>query len=165
LQELREREIQTTRVTLGIGIGTFRPIQSERIEDHAMHAENWEIGTDAAQIINAQKKRGARVVAVGTTATRVLESAADANGFVAAGNGRTGIYIRPGHRFRVVDALLTNFHLPRSSLLVMIAAFAQQGLGEGAQSMAGLNQIRYAYNVAIAERYRFFSFGDAMFIE
>jgi len=164
LQALGERGIRCAHVTLGIGIGTFRPIQTETIEEHAMHGENWEISAHAARMINAQKRRGARVVAIGTTATRVLESAVDENGTVAAGNGRTEIYIRPGHRFRVVDAMLTNFHLPRSSLLVMIAAFAQHGM-QGADAMAGLEQIRYAYSAAIAARYRFFSFGDAMLIE
>lgn len=169
---LAQRGIRTARVTLGIGIGTFRPIKTETIEEHTMHEEEYEISVEAAELINEQKRRGGRIVSVGTTSTRVLESAAIAPGVVAAGAGRTSIYIRPGHRFKIVDALITNFHLPRSSLLVMVSAFleeanekADSGLSSDYDEMAGLRKIRYAYNEAIQERYRFFSFGDAMLIE
>jgi S-adenosylmethionine:tRNA ribosyltransferase-isomerase len=150
--ELRAREIETAFVTLQIGIGTFRPMQTETLDEHTMHRESYALSEQTAARINAQRARGGRVVAVGTTAVRVLESAANENGIVTAGEGDTQLFIRPGYTFRAVDALLTNFHLPCSSLLVMIAAFA------------GNDAVRYAYECAVAERYRFFSFGDAMFI-
>ncbi|HEX8834899.1 MAG TPA: tRNA preQ1(34) S-adenosylmethionine ribosyltransferase-isomerase QueA [Abditibacteriaceae bacterium] len=149
---LDERGIARAFVTLAIGIGTFRPMQTERVDEHTMHEEEYEISPEAAEAINVQKRRGGRVVAIGTTAVRVLESAGE-NGEVRAGYGRTSIFIRPGYHFSVVDALLTNFHLPRSTLMVMISAFA------------GNEPVRYAYKEAVTERYRFFSFGDAMFIE
>jgi S-adenosylmethionine:tRNA ribosyltransferase-isomerase len=174
--ELHERGIATAFVTLQIGIGTFRPIKSASLDEHAMHREEYEIPLATQRLIARQRALGRRVVAVGTTTTRVLEAACDGQGGVFAGNGRTDIFIRPGHRFAVVDALLTNFHLPRSSLLVMIAAFAEDEArsldGDGARAqterkslVSGLQKIRYAYSRAVAESYRFFSFGDAMFIE
>lgn len=156
---LRELGLQSCFVTLGIGIGTFRPMQSERIEEHTMHREEYEVSPQTAQLINAQKARGGRVVAVGTTTVRVLESACDENGRVQNGWNSTEIFLRPGRKFRVVDALITNFHLPRSTLLVMIAAFAQQ------KTPDGLSLVRTVYEEAVRERYRFFSFGDAMLIE
>lgn len=153
MQALRERGIHQSFVTLAVGLGTFRPIQSETLEGHEMHAEEFEIASPVAEAIARQRKRGGRVVAVGTTAARVLESVGDENGLVKPQSGATQIFITPGYQFKVVDALITNFHLPRSSLLAMVGA------------LAGLEKIRYAYNVAIEEKYRFFSFGDAMLIE
>jgi S-adenosylmethionine:tRNA ribosyltransferase-isomerase len=176
LEALRFGGIRTAFVTLRIGIGTFRPIQSETIEEHVMHEEEFEISEETALAIAEQRRRGGRVVAVGTTTTRVLEAASIGNGEVAPGPGRTSLFISPGYRFRSVDALLTNFHLPRSSLLVMIAAFVQNGegsaSGRGLEDVAattprlpGLEKVGYAYSEAIRMRYRFFSFGDAMLIE
>jgi S-adenosylmethionine:tRNA ribosyltransferase-isomerase len=153
LEALRAREIETAFLTLGVGVGTFRPVQSATLEEHAMHHEEFHVPEATAQAVARQRARGGRVVAVGTTATRVLESVADETGRIRAGAGSTEIFIRPGYRFRGVDALLTNFHLPRSTLLAMIGAFA------------GLDFVRHAYQEAIAEQYRFFSFGDAMLIE
>jgi S-adenosylmethionine:tRNA ribosyltransferase-isomerase len=162
-KELNEQGVQTAFVTLGVGIGTFRPMQSEVLEEHSMHQEEFEVDRSAAQLINAQKARGGRVIAVGTTTTRVLESVADENGQVREGIGNTSIFIRPGYRFRCVDAMMTNFHLPRSTLLAMVSAFAENGQNQS--TLTGLDKIRYAYREAIAQEYRFFSFGDAMLIE
>lgn len=152
LEALAACGIGSCCVTLGIGIGTFRPIQVKNLDEHVMHAEEFEISPEAAEKINAQKRAGGRVVAVGTTAARVLESGW-ADGALQPGARSTSIFITPGHRFACMDALITNFHLPRSSLLAMVGA------------LAGLETIRYAYRQAVAERYRFFSFGDAMLIE
>jgi S-adenosylmethionine:tRNA ribosyltransferase-isomerase len=177
LQEIEARGIRTATVTLQIGVGTFRPIKTETLDAHQMHEEHFEISEETAALINAQKKRGARVVAVGTTTTRVLEAAAQRDDAffedektLRAGCDSTSIFIKPGHTFRAVDALVTNFHLPKSSLLVMISAFAEaastrERLKEKANSLAGIERIRYAYEQAIAARYRFFSFGDAMLID
>ena len=178
LSRLQERGIESCAVTLGIGIGTFRPMKTENLEEHVMHREEYEISPAVAQRIAQQKRRGGRIVAVGTTTVRVLESAARAlendaatgeeNGttgdeaggeIVRCGLAQTEIFIRPGHRFQVVDALITNFHLPRSTLLVMIAAFAQQ------ETSDGLLLVRAAYEEAVRQNYRFFSFGDAMLID
>lgn len=149
---LRERGIESAFVTLQIGIGTFRPMKTDTLDEHEMHRESYELDDATAQRINEQRERGKRIVAVGTTAVRVLESAWR-DGAVRAGSGDTQLFIKPGHAFKAVDALVTNFHLPRSTLLVMISAFA------------GRDAVRSAYEAAVAERYRFFSFGDAMFIE
>lgn len=167
LQQLRQRGIESAFLTLAVGAGTFRPVQSESLDDHKMHAEAFAISPHCAAQINAQKARGARVVAVGTTTVRTLESVADARGFVPAGEDETAIFIRPGHRFRCVDALLTNFHLPRSTLLALVGAFAQKnGLQDGENgSKGGLATIHAAYAEAIAQGYRFYSFGDAMLID
>lgn len=174
IDKLKRRGVETCFVTLGIGIGTFRPMKTERVEDHAMHEENYEVSSATAQKINAHRAEGKRVVAVGTTTVRVLESCCDANGNVKTGFGATSIFIRPGHTFRVVDALVTNFHLPQSTLLVMISALAQHGITEVQSSTRshelpderlGLATILGAYHEAINEKYRFFSFGDAMLIE
>jgi S-adenosylmethionine:tRNA ribosyltransferase-isomerase len=163
---LHERGIRTAFVTLGVGIGTFRPVKTQTLEEHNMHAEDFEVSAQAAEIINQQKQRGGRVVAVGTTTTRVLESVTDEAGQVRAGFGSTSIFIRPGFRFRCVDALMTNFHLPRSTLLAMIAALAENGMSRASEeNTSGLELIRTAYREAIANEYRFFSFGDAMLIE
>jgi S-adenosylmethionine:tRNA ribosyltransferase-isomerase len=166
LEKLKQRGVETAFVTLAVGIGTFRPIQSETLDAHTMHEEEFEISSETARRIRQQKEQGRRVIAVGTTTVRVLESAAR-SGTIEEGSGRTDIFIRPGFEFKAVDALITNFHLPKSSLLVMITAFMQQKLmyKSEASSIAALEQVRYAYNEAVAQRYRFFSFGDAMFIE
>ena len=171
LAALDARGLHRAFVTLSVGAGTFRPVQAATLEEHSMHAEEYEVPPATARAIEAQHRRGGRVIAVGTTTTRVLESATDEGGRVQAGPGRTSIFIRPGYRFRCVDALLTNFHLPRSTLLAMIAAFCESGTesaalaSEDGSRLTGLQKVRYAYSQAIALRYRFFSFGDAMFIE
>jgi len=151
--------VQVTRVTLHVGPGTFAPVKTARIEDHTMHEERYEVSQTVAELVNAARAQGRRVIAVGTTAVRVLESAADARGRVCAGKGRTRIFIYPPWRFRVVDALITNFHLPRSTLLMLVCAFAAPG------STAGCQMIRDAYAEAIRLRYRFYSYGDAMLIQ
>lgn len=156
LARLADRGVGTVDLTLHVGIGTFRPIEAERIEDHTLHAESAELSPSAAESLNAARARGGRVVAVGTTSARVLETAArdaaiSAQPFTPF-RGETALYLRPGHVFRGVDALLTNFHLPKSSLLVLVSA------------LAGVNLIRRAYTEAIRANYRFYSFGDAMLI-
>lgn len=170
LAELRERGVQIAFVTLGVGVGTFRPVQSETLEEHAMHEEEYSVSAETARAINEQKQRGGRVVAVGTTTTRVLESIADENGIVPPGPGSTSIFIKPGHHFRCVDALMTNFHLPRSTLVALVAAFVEDGLQKESEAqissgLTGLEIVRYAYGQAVAQNYRFFSFGDTMLIE
>lgn len=170
LQALKARGVRSAFVTLGVGVGTFRPVQVESLEDHVMHEEEYSVSRAAARVINAQKRNGGRVVAVGTTTTRVLESIADENGMVPEGPGRTDIFIKPGHHFRCVDALLTNFHLPRSTLVALVAAFIEDGLPGKEEApipsgLTGLEIVRYAYGQAVAGGYRFFSFGDAMLIE
>jgi len=148
---LDRRGVGRVDVTLHVGIGTFRPIQVERIEDHALHAEEAELTPEAADRLNRGRAQGGRIVAVGTTSARVLETAA-ASGRFASFSGQTALYLRPGHEFRGVDALLTNFHLPRSSLLVLVSA------------LAGVDLIRAAYREAVRREYRFYSYGDAMLI-
>jgi S-adenosylmethionine:tRNA ribosyltransferase-isomerase len=150
--ELLARGAQLVHVTLHVGAGTFQPVRTERIRDHVMHAERYEIGTEAARAINAALAEQRLVTAVGTTALRALESAAR-DGSVQAGSDETRLFITPGFRFQVVQRLLTNFHLPRSTLFMLVAAFA------------GLSRIRAAYAHAIARHYRFFSYGDAMLLE
>jgi len=139
-------------VTLHVGAGTFQPVRAERIAEHRMHAERYEIPHATAAAVNAARAAGRPVTAVGTTSLRALESAAR-GGAVAAGGGETRLFITPGYGFRVVDRLITNFHLPRSTLLMLVSAFA------------GVERIRTAYAHAIAQRYRFFSYGDAMLLE
>ncbi len=151
LQRLGERGVRIARVTLHVGLGTFRPMEASRVEDHVMHAEWGEIGPEAVATIDAARGVGGRVIAVGTTAVRVLETAA-ASGTLQAWSGETTLFIRPGHAFRAIDGLMTNFHLPRSTLLVLVRTFG------------GAELIRAAYAEAIRERYRFFSYGDAMLI-
>jgi S-adenosylmethionine:tRNA ribosyltransferase-isomerase len=153
LQALAARGIESTRVTLHVGAGTFQPVRAERIEDHRMHSEWFEVGEEAVAAVHAARERGGRVVAVGTTSVRALESAARASGTLQAMQGETDIFITPGFGFRVVDALVTNFHLPRSTLLMLVSAFA------------GHAQIHALYRHAIEARYRFFSYGDAMLLE
>lgn len=151
-QQLEAHGIARTFVTLHVGLGTFKPVQVEDVEEHEIHEEYFSVSAEAAAQINATKARGGRIVAVGTTSTRTLESAADAHGTVHAMTGPTRLFIVPGYRFKVVDVQLTNFHMPRSTLLLLISAFA------------GRERILHAYQEAIRERYRFLSFGDAMLI-
>ncbi|MDR2189055.1 MAG: tRNA preQ1(34) S-adenosylmethionine ribosyltransferase-isomerase QueA [Azonexus sp.] len=153
LDRLRAEGVATACVTLHVGAGTYRPLRVERLADHRMHSERYAIPTAAAAAVNTTRAAGGRVVAVGTTSLRALESAADAAGAVRPGQGETDLFITPGYRFRVVDRLITNFHLPKSTLLMLVSAFA------------GVAAIRAAYAHAIAERYRFFSYGDAMLLE
>jgi S-adenosylmethionine:tRNA ribosyltransferase-isomerase len=146
---LARRAIDHTFVTLHVGAGTFLPVKAEQIEDHVMHAEWYEVSDRAAERIARARAGGGRVVAVGTTVLRALESAAAADGALRPGHGETCLFITPGYRFRLVDRLLTNFHLPRSTLFMLTAAFA------------GLERMRQAYAHAIAQQYRFYSYGDA----
>ena len=139
-------------VTLHVGLGTFRPVKEENILDHHMHSEWYEITKESADMINAAKERGARIICVGTTSVRTLESAALDNGYVKAGSADTSIFIYPGYRFKTVDCLITNFHLPESTLIMLVSA------------LAGRENVLNAYKEAVKEKYRFFSFGDAMFI-
>lgn len=152
LRAVSERGITAAYVTLHVGPGTFRPVKAENIEDHEMHGEHYELTDSAAAAVNLAKTSGGRVVAVGTTSCRVLESAADENGLVAAGSGETDIFIYPGYKFRCIDGLVTNFHLPESTLIMLVSA------------LAGRERVLAAYAGAVRERYRFFSFGDAMMI-
>lgn len=152
LDALREQGVRTAQVTLHVGAGTFQPVRVDDIADHKMHSERYTIPQATVDAIRETRARGGRVVAVGTTSLRALEASAQA-GALHAGSGETDIFITPGYRFQVVDALITNFHLPRSTLLMLVSAFA------------GQDTIRVAYAHAIAERYRFFSYGDAMFLE
>ena len=153
LSALRARGVTIVRLVLDVGIGTFRPMQGETIDEHVMHAERYVIPADTAAAIAAAQRDGRRVVAAGTTVLRALEGAALRDGTVHPGEAETDLFVTPGFPFRVVDALLTNFHLPRSTLLVLVAAFT------------GHERIRQAYAAAIEREYRFFSFGDAMFVE
>jgi S-adenosylmethionine:tRNA ribosyltransferase-isomerase len=157
LKALREQGVRTALVTLHVGAGTFQPVRVDHIADHRMHSERYTIPQATVDAIRETRARGGRVVAVGTTSLRALEAAALAAaaqlGNLHAGTSETDIFITPGYRFQVVDALITNFHLPKSTLLMLVSAFA------------GLDTIRAAYAHAIAERYRFFSYGDAMFLE
>ncbi len=152
LDTLRAQGVTVARITLHVGPGTFRPVRTRRVEDHVLDPEPYEVPEDTAEAVAAARRRGGRVVAVGTTVTRTLESVALPDGTIRPGRGRTGLFILPGHRFRVVDALLTNLHLPRSTLLMLVAAFC------------GPDRIRAAYREAVRCRYRFFSFGDAMLL-
>ncbi len=156
LDRLAARGIEQTTLTLHVGLGTFRPVQSERVEDHVMHSERYELTDACARALNRARSEGRRVIAVGTTSCRVLESIAarweDDRGEFRAERGETSIFIYPGFRFRAIDALITNFHLPQSTLLMLVAAFA------------GRERVLAAYRHAIEARYRFYSFGDAMFL-
>lgn len=152
LAELEASGIELAYVTLHVGLGTFRPVKEENLLDHHMHSESYEITEEAAQKINRAKQNGHRVICVGTTSCRTIESAADENGLLRACKGDTDIFIYPGYRFKVLDALITNFHLPESTLIMLVSA------------LAGREQVLAAYQEAVKERYRFFSFGDAMLI-
>jgi S-adenosylmethionine:tRNA ribosyltransferase-isomerase len=158
LQKIRCHGVRTIELTLHVGLGTFAPVKVENITDHRMHAERFEISSETAASVNAAKAAGQRLIAVGTTSLRVLESATEHNGQLQAGNGRTNIFLYPPCHFKMVDALLTNFHLPESTLLMLVSAFASPG------SVAGRELILQTYAEAVRERYRFFSYGDAMLI-
>ena len=172
LTQIEARGIERAFVTLAVGTGTFAPIKVENLDDHPMHAERFHIAPEVAQKINAHKRSGGRVVAIGTTTVRTLESAIDENGEVRGGWNETRLFLRPGAHFGIVDALLTNFHLPRSTLLALVAAFVEDAPkvlknsnGENGSISRGLTLVRAAYEDAISHRFRFFSWGDAMFIE
>jgi S-adenosylmethionine:tRNA ribosyltransferase-isomerase len=152
LEQVKNMGVEIAEVTLHVGLGTFRPVKVENVLDHHMHSEFYMISADAAEKINRAKESGHRVIAVGTTSTRTMEAAADENGRLHECSGWTDIFIYPGYRFKVIDALITNFHLPESTLVMLVSA------------LAGREHVLNAYEVAVKERYRFFSFGDAMFI-
>ena len=153
LKEIEEKGVQIARVTLHVGLGTFRPVKVDNILEHHMHSEFYQIDEEAAEKINRAKESGHRVICVGTTSCRTIESAADKNGKLHATNGWTEIFIYPGYEFKVLDCLITNFHLPESTLVMLVSA------------LAGREQVLSAYEEAEKEKYRFFSFGDAMFIK
>lgn len=152
-EKLKTKGVEVADVLLHVGLGTFRPVKEDDIADHKMHTEYYKIDEETAEKINRAKREGRRIVAVGTTSVRTLESAADENGFVKAGEGNTDIFIYPGVKIKCVDALITNFHLPKSTLIMLVSAFC------------GREKTLEIYKTAVKERYRFFSFGDAMFIE
>lgn len=152
LDKIRQKGVNIAMLTLHVGLGTFRPVKADDITEHKMHEEFYMLPPDTAEAINRTKREGGRVIAVGTTACRVLETVADKDGLVKAQSGWTGIFIYPGYRFRCIDALITNFHLPESTLIMLVSAFA------------GREKVLSAYQTAIKEGYRFFSFGDSMFI-
>ncbi len=152
LDEIRNKGVEIAEVTLHVGLGTFRPVKAEKIADHHMHSEFYQVEQKEADKINAAKKNGGRIFAAGTTSTRTLESIADENGFVRAASGWTQIFIYPGYQFRCIDGLITNFHLPESTLIMLVSA------------LAGREHVLDAYEEAVREQYRFFSFGDAMLI-
>ena len=152
LKSIKDKGIEIANVTLHVGLGTFRPVQVENIEEHHMHTEHFYIKQEDAEKINNAKKSSKRIIAVGTTSCRVLESIADSNGLVKAQEGDTGIFIYPGYKFKCIDNLITNFHLPESTLVMLVSA------------LAGKENIMKAYKEAIKEKYRFFSFGDSMYI-
>ena len=152
LQQIADKGIKIAYVTLHVGLGTFRPVKEENVLEHHMHSEYYQVTEEAANTINETKRNGGRVICVGTTSCRTVESAADEQGMVQPGCDNTEIFIYPGYRFKVLDALITNFHLPESTLVMLVSA------------LAGREHILHAYEEAIHEKYRFFSFGDAMFI-
>ncbi len=152
LSAVKEKGVDIAEVTLHVGLGTFRPVKVDNVLDHHMHSEFYMVSQEAADKINTAKKNGGRIISVGTTSTRTLESAADENGMLKECSGWTDIFIYPGYRFKVIDCLITNFHLPQSTLVMLVSA------------LAGREHILAAYKKAVEEKYRFFSFGDAMFI-
>ena len=152
LEEIRRMGVEIAHVTLHVGLGTFRPVKVENVDEHHMHSEFYQIEEDQARLINKTRESGGRIIAVGTTSCRTLESAADDQGVLRAGSGWTDIFIYPGYDFRIMDGLVTNFHLPESTLLMLVSAFA------------GKEKVLAAYEEAVRAQYRFFSFGDAMFI-
>ena len=153
LEKVKEKGVNIAYVTLHVGLGTFRPVKVDDVNEHVMHSEFYQLDEENANIINETKKRGNKIISVGTTSTRTLETIGDENGFVKAQSGWTNIFIYPGYKFKVVDNLITNFHLPESTLIMLVSA------------LAGKEKVMNAYNEAVKERYRFFSFGDAMFIQ
>lgn len=152
LEKIEDKGVKIAKITLHVGLGTFRPVKTEQIEDHKMHSETYRITESAAKTINETKKNGGRIIAVGTTCCRTLESASDENGFLKPVTDSTDIFIYPGYQFRCIDALITNFHLPESTLIMLVSAFC------------GRENTLNAYKKAVEEKYRFFSFGDAMLI-
>lgn len=153
LDQIRAKGVKIANVTLHVGLGTFRPVKVDDVTQHHMHSEFYMIDEEAAALINETKENGGRIISVGTTSTRTLESVADENGFVKPCSGWTQIFIYPGYRFKCIDALITNFHLPESTLLMLVSALCSR------------EKILNAYEIAVKEKYRFFSFGDAMFIK
>lgn len=153
LRQIECSGVNIANITLHVGIGTFRPVKTENIEDHHMHSESYYVSEETAEIVNKTREKGGRVIAVGTTSCRTLETIGDRFGKIHLGYGKTDIFIYPGYKFKVVDALITNFHLPQSTLLMLVSAFADR------------EEILNVYAEAIEKRYRFFSFGDAMFIQ
>ena len=149
---MKRKGVRLTFVTLHVGLGTFRPVTAEKVTDHKMHSEHYYMPQEAADVINETKKKGGRVICVGTTSCRTLESVAAREGCIKGSAGWTDIFIYPGFRFRAMDGLITNFHLPESTLIMLVSA------------LAGYDHIMNAYRVAVREKYRFFSFGDAMLI-
>ena len=152
LEKIKEKGVGYGEVTLHVGLGTFRPVKVDSIEDHLMHSEYFVMTEEVAQEINRRRAKGGRIIAVGTTSCRVLESVSDETGEVHAMSGETAIFIYPGYKYKAVDALITNFHLPESTLIMLVSA------------LAGKENVMNAYAEAVRERYRFFSFGDAMLI-
>lgn len=152
LEEIKSRGVKIAYITLHVGLGTFRPVKSDNILEHQMHSEFYMVNKDTADTINSAKAEGGRIISVGTTVTRTLETVADDTGLIKEGNGWTDIFIYPGYSYKIVDCLLTNFHLPESTLIMLVSA------------LAGKENVLNAYNEAVKERYRFFSFGDAMLI-
>lgn len=152
LEKIEKKGVKIAYVTLHVGLGTFRPVKEEKILDHHMHSEYYQVSEEAAQLINETKKNGGRIVCVGTTSCRTVESASTPDGMIHAGCDNTEIFIYPGYKFKVLDCLITNFHLPESTLVMLVSA------------LAGKDNVLAAYDEAVRERYRFFSFGDAMFV-
>ena len=153
LEEVKKKGVNIAYVTLHVGLGTFRPVKVDDVNEHVMHSEFYNLEEEDAKIINDTKKRGNKIISVGTTSTRTLETIGDENGFVKAQSGWTNIFIYPGYEFKVVDKLITNFHLPESTLIMLVSA------------LSGKEKVMNAYNEAVKERYRFFSFGDSMIIK
>lgn len=153
LEKIREKGVELAYLTLHVGLGTFRPVSVENVEDHLMHTEFYQITAETAEKINRARERGGRIIAVGTTSVRTLETVADEDGRLRAQTGETSIFIYPGYKFKAVDCLITNFHLPESTLMMLVSAFSTKDI------------IFNAYKIAVREKYRFFSFGDAMYIE
>ena len=153
LEDIKDKGVKTAYLSLHVGLGTFRPVSVENVEEHVMHTEHYEVSQEAADIINETRKSGGRIIAVGTTSVRTLETVAEDNGTMKAEIGDTSIFIYPGYKFKVTDSIITNFHLPESTLLMLVSAFA------------GKENIFEAYEQAVKEKYRFFSFGDAMLLK
>ena len=153
LKKVEEKGVKIAYVTLHVGLGTFRPVKEDNVLNHHMHSEFYQVTREAADIINSTKEAGGKVICVGTTSCRTIESAADETGKVIPGSDNTEIFIYPGYQFKVLDRLITNFHLPESTLIMLVSA------------LAGRENVLHAYQVAVQEKYRFFSFGDACFVK
>ena len=153
LEQIKNMGVEIAHVTLHVGLGTFRPVKVDDVSNHEMHSEYYIVEQEEGDKINNAKKNGGRIISVGTTSTRTLESVTDENGIVHAGSGWTKIFIYPGYKFKIIDCLITNFHLPESTLIMLVAA------------LVGKDRILDTYKTAVQEKYRFFSFGDAMFIK